>query len=64
MIELSGGYLTFDMPRYLKDHVKGYWGCRDLLNDITTKYSHGDFKIMRRLRVWFFHAHGKLIIKF
>ncbi|RIB12266.1 hypothetical protein C2G38_2041964 [Gigaspora rosea] len=57
MVELSGGYLTKDLPRYLKDHVKGYWGCRDLLNDIITNFNHGDYKIMRRLRVWFFHVH-------
>ncbi|CAG8609835.1 4449_t:CDS:10, partial [Diversispora eburnea] len=58
MVELSGGYLTKDTPRYLKDHVKGNWGCRDLLNEIITKYNHGDYKILRRLRVWFFHIHG------
>ncbi|CAG8644531.1 18126_t:CDS:10, partial [Acaulospora morrowiae] len=58
MVELSGGYLTKDTPRYLKDHVKGYWGCRDLLNEIITKFNHGDYKILRRLRVWFFHIHG------
>lgn len=33
MVELSGGYLTKDIPRYLKDHIKGYWECIDLLND-------------------------------
>ncbi|CAG8511998.1 15315_t:CDS:10, partial [Racocetra persica] len=33
MVKLSGSYLTNDLPHYLKDHVKGYWGCRDLLND-------------------------------
>ncbi|CAG8621738.1 12430_t:CDS:10, partial [Gigaspora rosea] len=58
MVELSGGYLTNDLPRYLKDHVKGYWGCRDLLNDVITNFNHGDYKILRRLRVWFFHVHG------
>ncbi|CAB4407788.1 unnamed protein product [Rhizophagus irregularis] len=58
MVELSGGYLTFDMPRYLKDHIKGFCGCRDLLNDICLRYSLGDFKIMRHLRVWFLHCHG------
>ncbi|CAG8527776.1 14127_t:CDS:10 [Acaulospora morrowiae] len=58
MIELSGGYLTFDMPRYLKDHVKGYWGTRDLLNDIFTKFNRGDYEIMRHLRTWFLHVHG------
>ncbi|CAG8655467.1 11457_t:CDS:10 [Ambispora gerdemannii] len=58
MVELSGGYLTKDTPRYLKDHIKGNWGCRDLLNEIITKYNHGDYKILRRLRVWFFHIHG------
>ncbi|CAJ0841840.1 4394_t:CDS:10 [Entrophospora sp. SA101] len=58
MVELSGGYLTKDTPRYLKDHVKGNWGCRDLLNEIITKYNHGDYKILRHLRVWFFHIHG------
>ncbi|CAG8496648.1 15589_t:CDS:2, partial [Funneliformis mosseae] len=58
MVELSGGYLTSDLPRYLKDHVKGYWGCRDLLNDIVRKYNRGDYKIFRRLRSWFFHIHG------
>lgn len=63
MVELSGGYLTSDLPRYLKDHVKGYWGCRDLLNDIVRKYNRGDYKIFRRLRSWFFHIHGKLIYK-
>jgi hypothetical protein len=61
MVVLSGGYLTFDLPRYLKDHVKGFCGCRDLLNDILLKYSLGDFKIMRNLRVWFLHCHGKLV---
>ncbi|CAG8768493.1 23392_t:CDS:2, partial [Gigaspora rosea] len=58
MVELSGNYLTKDLPRYLKDHVKGYWGCRDLLNDIITNFNHSDYKIMRHLRVWFFHVHG------
>ncbi|CAG8629560.1 11116_t:CDS:2 [Funneliformis caledonium] len=58
MVELSGGYLTKDMPRYLKDHVKGYWGCRDLLNDIIINFKNGDYKILRHLRVWFFHIHG------
>ncbi|PKB95518.1 hypothetical protein RhiirA5_436565 [Rhizophagus irregularis] len=58
IVELSGGYLTSDLPRYLKDHVKGYWGCRDLLNDIVRKYNRGDYKIFRRLRSWFFHIHG------
>ncbi|CAG8667140.1 7760_t:CDS:10, partial [Ambispora leptoticha] len=61
MIELSGGYLTFDMPHYLKDHVKGYLGSRDLLNDIFTRFNRGDYEIMRRLRTWFFHMHDKLI---
>ncbi|CAG8636112.1 9749_t:CDS:2, partial [Racocetra fulgida] len=42
MVELSGGYLTNDLPRYLKDHVKGYWGCRDLLNDVITNFNHDD----------------------
>ncbi|CAG8562785.1 10805_t:CDS:10 [Diversispora eburnea] len=51
MVELSGRYLTKDMPRYLKDHVKGYWGCRDLLNDIIIKFKHSDYKILRRLRL-------------
>nr|CAG8527328.1 837_t:CDS:2 [Entrophospora candida] len=37
MVKLSGGYLTFDMPRYLKDHIKGFCGCHDLLNDIFLK---------------------------
>ena len=64
MVELSGGYLTFDMPHYLKDHVKGYWGSRDLLNDIFTRFNRGDYEIMRRLRTWFFHMHGKLIDEF
>ena len=61
MVELSGGYLTFDMPCYLKDHIKGFCGCCDLLNDIFLRYSLGDFKIMRHLRVWFLHCHGKLV---
>ena len=63
IVELSGCYLTKDKPRYLKDHVKEYWGCHNLLNDIITKFNNGDYKILRRLRVWFFHIHGKLIDK-
>ncbi|CAG8476317.1 5536_t:CDS:2, partial [Scutellospora calospora] len=59
MVELSGGYLTSDMPRYIKDHVKGCWGCRDILNDIVKKYNRGDYKILRNLRTWFFHIHGQ-----
>ncbi|CAG8601925.1 1509_t:CDS:10, partial [Dentiscutata heterogama] len=59
MVELSGGYLTSDMPRYVKDHVKGCWGCRDILNDIVKKYNRGDYKILRKLRTWFFHIHGQ-----
>ncbi|CAG8523913.1 2512_t:CDS:10 [Scutellospora calospora] len=59
MVELSGGYLTSDTPRYVKDHVKGCWGCRDILNDIVKKYNHGDYKILRNLRTWFFHIHGQ-----
>ncbi|RHZ89168.1 hypothetical protein Glove_18g128 [Diversispora epigaea] len=51
MIELFSEYLTKDTPRYLKDHVKGNWGCCDLLNEIITKYNHGDYKILRRLRL-------------
>ncbi|KAF0370206.1 hypothetical protein F8M41_013268 [Gigaspora margarita] len=58
MVELSGGYLNKDMPRYIKDHVKGCWGCRDILNDIVKKYDRGDYKILRKLRTWFFHIHG------
>ncbi|KAF0488693.1 hypothetical protein F8M41_022198 [Gigaspora margarita] len=58
IVELSGGYLNTDMPRYIKDHVKGYWGCRDILNDIVKKYNRGDYKILRNLRTWFFHIHG------
>ncbi|CAG8498798.1 13585_t:CDS:2 [Funneliformis mosseae] len=45
MIELSEGYLTFDMPYYLKNHMKGYWGCHDLLNNIITKYNHGNLNL-------------------
>nr|CAG8672137.1 6068_t:CDS:2 [Entrophospora candida] len=59
MFELSGGYLTSDMPRYIKGHVKGYWGCCDILNDIAKKYNHGDHKILRNLHMWFFHIHGQ-----
>jgi len=59
MVELSGGHLTCDLPRYLKDHVRGFWGQRDLLNDAAAKFACGDFKIMRQLRTWFFHVHGK-----
>ncbi|CAG8822348.1 1372_t:CDS:2, partial [Dentiscutata erythropus] len=57
MIEISGGYLNSDTPRYIKDHVKGYWGCRDILNDTVKKYNRGDYKILRNLRTWFFHVH-------
>ncbi|CAJ0762444.1 404_t:CDS:2 [Entrophospora sp. SA101] len=49
MVELSSGYLTSDMPRYIKDHVKGYWGCHDILNDIVKKCNCGDHKILRNL---------------
>ncbi|CAG8615192.1 4355_t:CDS:10, partial [Diversispora eburnea] len=59
MIEISGGYLNSDTPRYIKDHVKGYWGCRDILNDTVKKYNRGDYKILRNLRTWFFHVHGQ-----
>ncbi|CAG8658021.1 10211_t:CDS:2 [Funneliformis caledonium] len=59
MVELSGGHLTCDLPRYLKDHVRGFWGQRDLLNDAAAKFACGDFKIMRQLRTWFLHVHGQ-----
>ncbi|CAG8739851.1 2391_t:CDS:10 [Cetraspora pellucida] len=62
MVELSGGYLTSDMPRYVKNHVKGCWGCRDSLNDIVKKYNRGDYKILRKLRTWFFHIHECFLI--
>ncbi|PKC68558.1 hypothetical protein RhiirA1_143556 [Rhizophagus irregularis] len=58
MVELSGGHLTCDLPRYLKDHVRGFWGQRDLLNDTAAKFACGDFKIMRELRTWFLHVHA------
>ena len=53
MVELSDGHLTCDLPRYLKGHVRGFWGQHDLLNDAATKFACGDFKIMRQLRTWF-----------
>ncbi|GBC50448.2 uncharacterized protein OCT59_001560 [Rhizophagus irregularis] len=59
MIEMSGGYNTDDFPRYLKDHVRGCWGMRDLLNNIATMLPCGDYKVMRQLRVWFLHTHGQ-----
>jgi hypothetical protein len=58
MVELSGGYLTSDLPCYLKDHVKGFWGIRGLLNDLVKKFNHGDYKVLRHLCTWFFHIHG------
>lgn len=30
-VEMSGGHQTNDQPRYLKDHVRGFRGQRDLL---------------------------------
>ncbi|GES73332.1 kinase-like domain-containing protein [Rhizophagus clarus] len=58
MIEMSGGYNTDDFPRYLKDHVRGCWGMRDILNNIATMLPCGDYKVMRQLRTWFLHTHG------
>ncbi|RUS16216.1 hypothetical protein BC938DRAFT_476657, partial [Jimgerdemannia flammicorona] len=58
MLEISGGHLTNDLPRYLKDHVRGFWGMRDLLDYIAGKLSKGDISIMRKLHVWFIHVYG------
>ncbi|PKC05521.1 hypothetical protein RhiirA5_420813 [Rhizophagus irregularis] len=58
MIELSGGYLTFDLSCYLKDYVKGYWGSYDLFNNIVTILNYGNFKIIKYLQTYFFHTHG------
>ncbi|RUP44893.1 hypothetical protein BC936DRAFT_148889 [Jimgerdemannia flammicorona] len=57
MLEISGGHLTNDLPRYLKDHVCGFWGMRDLLDYIAGKLSKGDISIMRKLHIWFIHVY-------
>lgn len=60
VVELSGGPQTVDLPRYIKDHVRGLWCMRDLLNDITMHpaFSNGSFADMRYVQVFFFHTHG------
>ncbi|RUS33863.1 hypothetical protein BC938DRAFT_483433, partial [Jimgerdemannia flammicorona] len=58
MLEISVGHLTNDLPRYLKDRVRGFWGMRDLLDYITGKLSKGDISIIRKLHVWFIHVYG------
>ncbi|RUP50794.1 hypothetical protein BC936DRAFT_137662, partial [Jimgerdemannia flammicorona] len=58
MLEISVGHLTNDLPRYLKDRVRGFWGMRDLLDYITGKLSKGDISIMRKLHVWFIYVYG------
>ncbi|CAG8654084.1 5195_t:CDS:10, partial [Ambispora leptoticha] len=60
LVEMTGGPTVRDLPRYIKDHVRGYWGMRDLLNGIAadTKYCQGSFAVMRRLRVYFIQTHG------
>ncbi|RUP44015.1 hypothetical protein BC936DRAFT_150074, partial [Jimgerdemannia flammicorona] len=49
IVELSGGPQTADLPRYIKDHVRGLWSMRDLLNDIIVgpDFSSGNFAEMR-----------------
>lgn len=63
IVELSGGPQTADLPRYIKDHIRGLWSMRDLLNDITVgpDFSSGSFAEMRYVQVFFFHTHGKWI---
>ncbi|RUP44878.1 hypothetical protein BC936DRAFT_148910 [Jimgerdemannia flammicorona] len=57
-VEISGGHQTNDQPRYLKDHVRGFRGQRDLLDDAAAKLAAGEYHIMRHLRMWFLHTHG------
>ncbi|CAG8505625.1 7508_t:CDS:2, partial [Paraglomus occultum] len=60
LVEMTGGPNVRDLPRYIKDHVRGYWGMRDLLNGIAAdmKYCQGSFAVIRRLRVYFIQTHG------
>ncbi|KAG9285758.1 hypothetical protein G9A89_013183 [Geosiphon pyriformis] len=60
IVELSGGPQTADLPRYIKDHVRGLWSMRDLLNDIIVgpDFSSGSFAQMRYVQIFFFHTHG------
>jgi hypothetical protein len=51
MVKLSGGYLNKNISWYIKDHVKGYWGCCDILNDTVKKYNCDDYKILRKLYI-------------
>jgi hypothetical protein len=59
MVKLSGCYLTSDFPSYLKDHVKGFWKSRDLINNIIKRFNHRNHQILRRLHAWFFQIHSK-----
>ena len=63
LVEMSGGPTVRDLPCYIKDHVRGYWGMRDLLNGIAAdmKYCQGSFAVMCQLRVYFIQTHGKII---
>ncbi|RUP47778.1 hypothetical protein BC936DRAFT_145343 [Jimgerdemannia flammicorona] len=58
-VEMSGGHQTNDQPCYLKDHVRGFRGQCDLLDDAAAKYVASGYHIMRHLRTWFLHTHGK-----
>ncbi|KAG9291731.1 hypothetical protein G9A89_012016 [Geosiphon pyriformis] len=58
-LEMSGGHMTHDMPRYLKDHVRGCQGERDILDNVAAKLKYGDYQVMRRMRTWFLHTHGR-----
>ncbi|RUP46323.1 hypothetical protein BC936DRAFT_147086 [Jimgerdemannia flammicorona] len=62
LLEMLGGPHTHDLPRYLKDHIRGYRCMRDLLNDIAIapEYKRGEFNIMRHIEVFFIHTHEYL----
>ncbi|RUP50204.1 LOW QUALITY PROTEIN: hypothetical protein BC936DRAFT_139987 [Jimgerdemannia flammicorona] len=64
LLEMSGGPHTHDLPRYIKDHVRGFWCMRDMLNDIVTghDYKRGEFAFMRHVNVFFIHSHGVLLL--
>ncbi|RUS17890.1 hypothetical protein BC937DRAFT_89377 [Endogone sp. FLAS-F59071] len=57
-VEISGGPLTNDRPRYLKDHVRGVLGLRDLVDESAVKLASGDFNTLRRVKMWFVHVYG------
>ena len=58
-VEISGGPSTNDRPRYLKDHVRGVLGLRDLVDETAVKLASGDLNTLRRMKIWFVHVYGK-----